>query len=331
MATVEQAERPDAAAEVIDGDTVQTGTPLSAEPVDKASEIETEQIVPPPAKLTPQDIFLRDTDGEYPMVRVGTGLKDLREALGQSLETVVETTRLRRDWLYAIETMNVKLVPAGALNNYLAAYAKHLDLDPKELRHRFELQCGAISEAEETKIDTTPRDSLPTQMKWASIAAGVMLVVGGMTIFGIRILNPDQNGAGAIVTAEAAIPAQPTFASRPIFDDAALAAIDAEAAPPLEIVALRRAWIEVRGADGTVFRERMMSAGETYRPRLGAGWTVNARDAGAFAWQIEGTQISTLGEDSAPIYSASVDAAAVDALAAIQPMTASVSEGSPSR
>lgn len=265
------------------------------------------------------------------MVRVGSGLRSLRENLGQSLEDVSRVTRLRRDWLFAIETMNVKLLPSSSvLNNYLSGYAKHLGLDPRELVSRFELQCGAISEAEETEIDTTPRDRLPAQVKWASIAAGALLVIGGMATFGVRILNPDQ-GNMAVVTADATRAEAPVYASRPLFDDAKLAAIDAQAVAPLEIVALRKAWIEVRGADGTVFRQRVMSPGETYRPRLRAGWTVNARDGGAFAWKMDGIIVAPLGEDSTPVFSASVDAAAADAIALVQPMTASVAEGSPSR
>lgn len=279
---------------------------------------------------TPQAVFLRDTAGDLPNLRVGPGLTRLREARGETLESVCRVTRLRLDWLRAIEAMNVKLVPASVLNNYLSAYARHLGLRPDELIARFELQCGAISEAGEQAIDTTPKDHLPKQFKWASIAAAALLVIGGMSVFGFRALN--AGSSEPIITADATGPViAPSTVSAPLFDDETLAAVDAEAAPPLEIVALRKAWIEVRGADGTVFRERIMARGETYRPRLGAGWTVTARDAGAFAWSIEGTEVAALGVDDTPAYAISVDAAARAALDTVQPMTASVAEGSPSR
>jgi hypothetical protein len=279
---------------------------------------------------TPQVVFLRDTAGELPRLRVGPGLARLREARDETLESVCRVTRLRLDWLRAIETMNVKLVPASVLNNYLSAYARHLGLRPDDLIERFELQCGAISEAEEQAIDTTPKDHLPKEVKWASIAAAALLVIGGMSVFGFRALN--AGGGETIVTADASGPViAPSTVSAPLFDDATLAAVDAEAAPALEIVALRKAWIEVRGADGTVFRERIMAKGETYRPRIGAGWTVTARDAGAFAWSIEGTEVAALGVDDSPAYAISVDAAARAARDSVQPMTASVAEGSPSR
>ena len=263
--------------------------------------------------------------------RVGPGLARLREARGETLDQVSQVTRLRRDWLMAIESMNVKLVPASVLNNYLSAYARHLGLIPEDLIARFELQCGAISEAEEQAIDTTPKERLPKEIKWASIAAAALLVMGGLSVFGLRALHP--GGADIIETAEVTTGPviAPSTVSAPLFDDAKLAELDASAAPPLEIIALRKGWIEIRGADGTVFRERVMAEGETYRPRIGVGWTVNARDAGAFAWQIHGTIVAAFGADGAPVYAVSVDAAARDALDAAQPMTASVAESAPSR
>ena len=286
---------------------------------------------PETSELTPVSRFLSDTDGELPIMRVGPGLARLREARGETLDEVSKVTRLRRDWLMAIEAMNVKLVPASVLNNYLSAYARHLGLIPDDLIARFEQQCGAISEAEEQAIDTTPKDRLTREIKWASIAAAALLVVGGLSVFGLRALNP--GGGDIIETAKvAASPViAPSTISAPLFDDAKLAELDATAAPPLEIIALRKGWIEIRGADGTVFRERVMAEGETYRPRIGAGWTVNARDAGAFAWRIDGTEVAVFGADGTPVYAVSVDAAARDARDAAQPMTASVAEGSPTR
>ncbi len=310
------------------------------EAAETVAETKTEWIVPSDAAApagaetcepTPEERFLSDTDGELPIMRVGPGLARLREARGETLDEVSKVTRLRRDWLLAIESMNVKLVPASVLNNYLSAYARHLGLIPDDLIARFEQQCGAISEAEDQTIDTTPKDRLPKEIKWASIAAAALLVVGGLSVFGLRALNPGGGDTSETAKVATSPVIAPSTISAPLFDDAKLAELDATAAPPLEIIALRKGWIEIRGADGTVFRERVMAEGETYRPRIGAGWTVNARDAGAFAWRIDGTEVAVFGADGTPVYAVSVDAAARDARDAAQPMTASVAEGSPSR
>ncbi len=76
---------------------------------------------------------------------------------------------------------------------------------------------------------------------------------------------------------------------------------------PLELVAVRQGWLEVRGADGTIFRSRVMAEGETYFPRLNAGWTVSARDGGAFEWRVGDIVVSPLGPDGAEVFSVSVD------------------------
>jgi len=79
--------------------------------------------------------------------------------------------------------------------------------------------------------------------------------------------------------------------------------------PELSIRALQSAWIEVRGSDGTIFRNRTMSTGERYYPRMDAAWTVTVRDAGAFEWWLGGHRVGALGEAGLPVYSVSIDAA----------------------
>jgi len=56
-----------------------------------------------------------------------------------------------------------------------------------------------------------------------------------------------------------------------------------------------------------VFRSRNMSAGETYFPRTGAGWTITVRDAGAFEWRLGDDVYAAVGEDEQALYSLSVD------------------------
>ena len=87
----------------------------------------------------------------------------------------------------------------------------------------------------------------------------------------------------------------------------------------LSIVALRSEWIEVRGADGTIFRSRRMAAGEAYFPRLGHGWTVTTRDGSAFEWRVEELAIGKLSEEPAEVFAVSVDQAAVQAAEILTP------------
>jgi len=100
---------------------------------------------------------------------------------------------------------------------------------------------------------------------------------------------------------------------------------------PLTLTAQSSAWLEVRGADGTIFRSRKMAAGEAYHPRIGAGWTVTARDGGAFIWTVGDIALGPLGDVASPVFAVSVDAIAVEAQTITAPALAAVSEGQPAR
>lgn len=80
-------------------------------------------------------------------------------------------------------------------------------------------------------------------------------------------------------------------------------------ASDLTLRAVSRAWIEVRGSDGTVYLSRELAPGDVYVPRVGAGWTITARDGGAFEWYLSGQSLGTLAETGLPVYSAAVDEA----------------------
>jgi len=75
----------------------------------------------------------------------------------------------------------------------------------------------------------------------------------------------------------------------------------------IEIEASAPAWIEVRGQDGTIFLSRTLQTGERYRPDVGAGWTLHARDGGAFQVKLNGAAVGTLGEPGAPVLGRQVD------------------------
>ena len=109
------------------------------------------------------------------------------------------------------------------------------------------------------------------------------------------------------------------------------AAFRAEASQEFSLQATKSAWIEVRGSDGTVFRSRNMSAGETYFPRMGAGWTITVRDAGAFEWRLGDDVYATVGDDQQALYSLSVDNVLEAAVAAQSAALAEAAAGSDQR
>lgn len=276
--------------------------------------------------------FLADTEGEYPALRTGPGLARLREGLGLSLSDISAATMIRQDFLRHLEMMTIKEIPTTYIPMYLATYARQLGLEPATVVSRYELQCGALSEAPDIQIDTTPRARLRQQVKWVTAAAAVFVISGVVLIFAIQLFARRGDELADAVIDEPVAGAPAVNGGRDaLIDPAALARIDAQAALPLELVALRRSWIEVRGADGTVFRDRVVAPGERLGVRVGAGWTVSARDGGAFAWHVGDVVIGPLGPDGAPVYAASVDAAAAEAQARVAPLTAAYGTTVPNR
>ena len=63
----------------------------------------------------------------------------------------------------------------------------------------------------------------------------------------------------------------------------------------------------MRGPDGTIFLSRTLKPGDRYRPELGAGWTLHAKDGGAFEVALDGASLGLLGQDNAPVLGRRVD------------------------
>jgi hypothetical protein len=81
----------------------------------------------------------------------------------------------------------------------------------------------------------------------------------------------------------------------------------------VEIRAVAAGHLEVRGPDGTVYLYRTLQAGEVYRPDPGPGWTLHARDGGAFELYVNGLSAGMLGTAGMPVLGRAIDE--------IQPLT----------
>lgn len=275
-----------------------------------------------------------------PALRVGPCLREIRERSGRSVDEIARELKFQAAYVEAIEAMDMTRIARGYRAPRIIAYARHLGLSGQAVLDAYRGECEVL--AQESQPDTAPAESGPAQRSGFPMVPAVM---GGAAAAGIAMVIavavmawPSGSGASErVVAANApaplaepaserrdtglmALPALPTLAA-----DRALADL------PLAITATRRAWIEVRGADGTIFRSRDMAAGETYHPRIGAGWTVTARDGGAFEWRVGDAVVGTLGDAGADVYAASVDAAARRAAKATAPALAATGEGTPNR
>ena len=257
--------------------------------------------------------------------RVGETLRQGREARGLSLGDVSKDLLVREDYLRAIEDMYANGVPKGYLSGILRTYAGFLGLPVEQTVKLFAEQCGAVSQTHKQEPAKVTPIAAPTQGRkvLATAATALALVcIGGV---GMMVLSQDETVSGPVIEAGEAV----NGARESLF--AMASADELSAQLPLSLTANTAAWLEVRGADGTIFRSRKMAAGEVYHPRIGAGWTISARDGSAFTWHVGDVEIGPLATSASAVFAISIDAVAVDAQAVAAPALAAVGESKPSR
>jgi len=260
-------------------------------------------------------------------VRIGDRLRTVRTERGVSLESVSEALKIPAKYLQGIEDMYIGDIPRGYLNGFLRNYAGYLNLPQDEIVAKFAEQCGAVSQApkQEEVVASNIRTRSTVRGAIAGFAAAVGLtLIGGLALV---VMNQSDDTSAPVVAVQAQAPANGAHES--IF-----LAVEQEAVLPqlpLTLTATRTAWLEVRGADGTIFRSRNMSAGEVYHPRIGAGWSVSAQNGGAFVWQVGDIEVGMLGEEETPVYAVDVDAVASHAQTVAAPALAAIVDGRPAR
>ncbi|MEM9054537.1 MAG: helix-turn-helix domain-containing protein, partial [Pseudomonadota bacterium] len=239
------------------------------------------------------------------LVTAGERLRQAREARGLDLRDVAAQTRQSQDTLSALERMETEHISPTILRMQAKSYARFLGLAEEEIASAYAEARGSTNAqampVEVVRAKAPPRMAI---LAGAGALALVMLVGGGVLLLGSSNSEPEDRLA---VSARI---------STPDLNRTELMNLANETAPELSLRARRAAWIEVRGSDGTVFRSRRMSRGETYFPRTGAGWSITVRDAGAFDWRLGETVFGAVGNDDQALYSLSVDNAYATALAA---------------
>jgi transcriptional regulator with XRE-family HTH domain len=224
----------------------------------------------------------------------GRKLTEARRQLGLSLEEVADRIRVRREFLQALEDMNIKLLPGKAYAlAFLRSYARALGLDEKVIVDQFQDESALTREDAQRQI-RDPSSRPNRERPWMAAAA---LAVIAAALVGWRMVERD--GATEDARESSAI-AQGPAAAAPV-------ATAATARPILEIRALSEAWLEARGPDGTVFLSRTLRAGDVYRPDPSPGWTLHARDGGAFELYVDGASAGLLGAPGAPVLGRAID------------------------
>jgi len=236
-----------------------------------------------------------------PAWRAGRKLSEARRQRGWSLEEVADRIRIRREFLAALEEMNVKLLPGKAYAlAFLRSYARELGIDEHAIVDQFQDE-SALTREDAVKQIRNPSSKPRRERPWMW-AAGLVVVAGlfvGWRAWDVSRTSEQEPAAAAVSASGATVAPGSTEppATRRI----------------VEVRALTAGWLEARGPDGTVFLSRTLQAGDVYRPDASPGWTLHARDGGAFELFVDGTPAGSLGTLGMPVLGRSIDE--------IQPLT----------
>jgi len=259
------------------------------------------------ADFVPVDAVYADDGIGYVQLTAGDRLREARAKMSLSLKQAAEQTRIRADYLEALETMDARGLPARTYAiGYLRTYASFLSLDPAGVVEQFKREVDTeTGRAEPTTVVQTRK---PIKLPRGLVGAMIILTA----LAGVAWWYSQQVGTGGILGNPPSPPdAAPEWA-RPGFDVAATAPSLDEiwtglplgeaglASGTVVMRALTPTWIEVQDASGRILFARELQTGEIYRA-LEPGLTVSATDAGAVQLERDGEIVGTLGEVGTPV------------------------------
>lgn len=229
--------------------------------------------------------------------RAGRKLAEARRQRGWSLEEVADRIRVRSEFLEALESMNVKLLPGKAYAlAFLRSYARELGIDEKAITEQFQRECALTRDGSSPQI--RPPTSRPRRDRPWAIAAGLVAIAA--LFVGWRALEVRQVQDRTAQRPPSAVATQNAAVNLPDLAGSSETRV-------VEIRALTDAWLEARGPDGTVFLSRTLRAGDVYQPDPSPGWTLHARDGGAFELYVNGVPAGMLGTAGMPVLGRQID------------------------
>lgn len=111
-------------------------------------------------------------------------LKAAREQSGYSLADLAGATRVRKDYLLALEQAAWDRLPARAFTvGYVRAYAQALGLDEETAVDRYKAECPDRSAPLAAPVGSELEDVKPSSTPWIASVAVVVLAVVGWNVF----------------------------------------------------------------------------------------------------------------------------------------------------
>ncbi len=120
------------------------------------------------------------------MASIGQQLREAREARGLSLEDVAAETRIRLEYLEAIENDNFAALPDDVVTRgFVRNFARAVGLDPETLMTALGAPRIEILTAEQFHIESEIDEPLaPSAVPWRRLVSALALVVGVLAVLG---------------------------------------------------------------------------------------------------------------------------------------------------
>jgi len=170
---------------------------------------------------TPVDAGANPMNDAYgPMVdsapTLGAALKAAREFQGLDLEDLAQSTRIRKNYLSALEDMRMEDLPSRPFTlGYVRSYAKALGLDPEAAVARFRMDAPEEDQALRAPVgvrrERDPRLSL-------FVGAGVIVIIGvvAWNVAQHQLIDDSAMKAPATQIAQSAAKAPPPPSAAPV-------------------------------------------------------------------------------------------------------------------
>lgn len=267
-------------------------------------------------------VFSSDTPARNDAFIGGLGdrLRQARTDAGLTLDSASARTRIKRDYLDALESMDPRGLPSRTYaTGYLRTYATFLGLDAttcvEQFKAEVEVDAGRAT-------PTAPQERKEIKLPRGMVGAVVILacVIGGAGWYG-NYLNRSEAYAGVDAPASALL-----SDDGPLISDAQLSAPTPEAiwsalpaptsASALTFEAAAPVDIEVRDASGRILAARELDVGDVYRAPDEPGLTVSASNAGALLVRAAGRPLGPLGDEGEAVDNVSAAEFIIEALRA---------------
>jgi len=250
---------------------------------------------------------------------VGQKLREARERAGMELSQISAELRISERHLKVIEDGNFEALPARTYAiGFSRSYARLVGLDEKMVAAEVREEMAARGHRPgDRPVQLEPGDParIPSRgLAWTSLAAVVLLVVGGFSFYRSYFLP----GVGPRPLIEAQAPTKPVAAP----SQAAVATPDAKATQgPVVFTALEPGvWAKFYDGAGKRLFEKQMAQGESFTvpsdaqdPRI---WTGRPD---AFAITIGGRRVPRLAEEERVVRDVAIDASSLLARAEPSP------------